>query len=191
MTGRRTLTLSHHHATARVPVRSRLADWFRGHGDLPGPDFQDDGDDLTVIMDQLGSDEEKPRQPAPEPWWGMTEMDIPPVHDRPYVPSLPPVIADLGALPLFKAAVHATFVRQEEARGFRAPHVPWYVRYAGLYRARTALPLVEFGIADALQQAHEETKEALAADISSRIDRITAPVSYGHPGSDEDGEEAA
>lgn len=133
---------------------------------------------------------DRPREQAhePEPWWGLTEMDIPPAHDRRYVASPSPFAyrdlfsaqEDLGDLVIFRDTVRTVFVRQEEARGFRAPAVPWFERYAGLYRARTALPVVgEFGIADAARQAHEEAREVLAADVRERIDRITAPVEYG------------
>jgi hypothetical protein len=165
-----TLTPSRSHA--RPSALSRLADRFRGHGDLP------------EALEPLPA-----LPPEPEPWWGLTELDNPPVHHRPYVPGTlgqyPPAVtapdpgpqADLGTCLIFRATVHAVFVRQEEARGFRAPDVPWHERYAGLYRARTAEPVIGcFGIADAARQAHEEAKAALAADVRDRIDRITAPA---------------
>jgi hypothetical protein len=171
------------HSHARPSLASRLRNRFRGCGDLPAPDGRDPFPeyDRTVVLARLNTmaAENAAEAHDGEPWYGLTEMDIPPAHDRPYVPALapalPPVVTDLGALPLFRAAVHAMFVRQEQACGFRAPHVTWHERYALLYRARTALPVISFGIADAARQAHEEAKAALAADVQDRIGRITAP----------------
>ena len=189
-----TLTPSRSHA--RPSAFSRLADRFRGHGPVPVADTQEraDGTDgASTVWHQAVQDaprREGPRREArlPEPWWGLTEMDMPPAHDRPYVPDAltakrlqrpdPGPLADLGACPIFRDTVHAVFARQESARGFRAPAVPWYGRYAGLYRARTGMPVITFGIADALREAHEEAKAAVAADIRARVGRIAADMGY-------------
>ena len=77
---RHTLTPSRSHAKPRT-LRSRFVSVFRGHRDLPdGPvlDLQDDGDDLTAILDQIRSDEGDER-PAP---WGETLVDVHPHQPR-------------------------------------------------------------------------------------------------------------
>jgi hypothetical protein len=207
---------THAHAQPRPTLVSRLVSLFQRHDDLPGdaapeytradvlsaragqvaaqaPEFLPAPEDLTAFEQAAGELRRSGsgHAPADEPWWGATDMDIPPQHHRPYVPDaldlFPPAVtipdpgplADLGTCLIFRDTVRAVFVRQEQARGFRAPRVPWHERYAGLYRARTSLPVIGcFGIADALVQAHEEAKAALTADVRDRIDRITAPAGY-------------
>jgi hypothetical protein len=149
---------------------------------------------------------QQPRQPErleplpPAPWsWHETMPDQRASGSRPYDPGPlagflylqpdPGPLADLGTCLIFRDTVRSVFVRQEEANGFRAPEIPWHERYAGLYRARTGLPFIAFGIADALAEAHEEAKAALEANILGRIDRIMAPVDPDvTEGSDEDAE---
>jgi hypothetical protein len=214
-----TLTPSHSHARPSRRRFGRLLSLVKGHGDLPETpalDLQDHGDgmDVTEAMRALEPQPAPPWTVASQPsqpdalddgaWWGDTRMDNPPVHHRRYVPDPlgqfprytaapdPGPLADLGTCIIFRDTVRAVFVRQEEARGFNAPDFPWCERYAGLYRARTALPVIgSFGIADAAAEAHEEAKAALEANILGRIDRITAPVGPDiAEGSDEDGTEA-
>jgi hypothetical protein len=196
MSNSHTLTPSRSHA--RPSRAARLVSLFRGHDDMPeapDADLQDHGDGMD-IAEAIGA------LPESEPWWGLTEIDFPPAHDRPYVPDPlgqfprytaaldPGPQADLGGCLIFRDTVRAVFVRQEEARGFHAPDVPWHERYAGLYRARTAEPVIgTFGIADAAREAHEEAKAAFEANIQGRIDRITAPVDPDvTEGTDEDEE---
>ena len=44
-----------------------------------------------------------------EDWWGLTELDNPPAHDRPYVPGVhvPDLDADIRGLPVFRDALRA------------------------------------------------------------------------------------
>lgn len=157
-----TLRPSHHHG--RASRLSRLADLFRGHGNLPDAlDLQGDGDDWTEVLPKLSGDEDDLFQgyaAAPvlaaigvrrtgmvtaqeAAWWGITMPDM--LAPPRYVPDMPVIVpdpgpqADLGACPFFRDAVHANLVRQEEARGVRRPDLPWYVRYARVYRQRTGL----------------------------------------------------
>jgi hypothetical protein len=206
-------TLNPSRSHARPSRAARLVSLFRGHDDTPeapDADFRDHGDGMTVT-EALRALPAAPWAVASQPaqpealddgaWWGITELDNPPVHHRSYVPDalglfLPAVtapdpgpLADLGTCVIFRDTVRSVFVRQEEARGFSAPDVPWYERYAGLYRARTAEPVLGFGIADAAAEAHEEAKAALEANIRGRIDRITAPVEP--PAADEPAAEVA
>jgi hypothetical protein len=197
---------------ARPGLRARLLSLVKGHGDLPEApalDLQDHGDGMDVA-DALRAQPAPPWTVASQPpqpdalddgaWWGDTRMDNPPVHHRPYVPDPlgqfpravplpdPGPLADLRTSVIFRDTVRSVFVRQEEARGFHAPQVPWDARYAGLYRARTGLPVapglvagVEFGIAGPLREAHEETKaECLAGMLGPhwRTDRIAADADH-------------
>ena len=72
--GAHTLTPARHHARPpRFGFRARmadLADRIRVRGDRPGRDLQDDGDDLTEVLDRLRGDEGDPfpgYAPAPVP----------------------------------------------------------------------------------------------------------------------------
>ena len=51
-----------------------------------------------------------------EAWWGLTELDNPPAHDRPYVPGpteiTPDLDADIRGLPVFRDALRAAARRQ-------------------------------------------------------------------------------
>lgn len=134
-----------HHAKERL---GRLADRLRRHDDDPGGpdmDLQDPGDSATI------TEAIQALPPEPEPWWGMTEMDIPPAHDRRYVPDPlglypravpqpdPGPQADLGRSLIWRAAVRDHFVRQERAHGRITAGPPWFVEYARIYRKRTGL----------------------------------------------------
>ena len=199
-TGGHTLTPSRSHARRLPRFPRRLLSVFRDREDLPAQDFSD-GQSITEAMAALpapaflsaftvhaaappwagASEPGQPAGPDDRPWNGQTLTDPVTPSPRPFVPELPDpdVESDLGGLVIFRDAVRSAFVRQEEARGFRAPGVPWEKRYAGLYRARTALPAPQFGIADAAIEAHEAAKDAVAADVLARIRRVSADADRG------------
>ena len=107
MTHQRILTPSRSHALARAPgLRTRLADWFRGHGDIPGPDtdLQDDGDGMTEVLEPI---------PAP-PWYGasVTAGNPLPALARAYVPAPPAEV--LPPVPLTQPAVIFEAIGGEE-----------------------------------------------------------------------------
>lgn len=102
--------------------------------------------------------------------WDITALDVPPRHDRPYIPGvlgaegrLTPLHAgvsdDLGSLPLFRDAVRR--ISRPACEQCRQATGTWQERLYGTYKHHTwAVPDAaprEFGIATELRQAHGET----------------------------------
>lgn len=154
MSASHTLTPSRSHA--RPTLAARLVSRFRGHDDLPeapAADLQDHGDGMTEVGNPPGSGYfsgigdattwhpgQYPPAPADEPWWGLTELDNPPVHHRPYVQEPPPagsrvldIYDDLRDLPALRDAIRATTQRagtQCGTCGRLLPGGTWGERFA-------------------------------------------------------------
>lgn len=96
------------------------------------------------------------------PWLGAAAITMPDnraAHGRPFIPGVlgvpdrlsprtAPVLADLGALALFREAVRAEIVRTDTARGVRHDGEPWDARYAAALERRTGPVVVpDFALA--------------------------------------------
>lgn len=106
----------------------------------------------------------------------LAAMLTAPARQRPFLD----VRGDLDALPLFRDTVRVHMVRQEAARGHRAPDGTWQGQYARIWHERTRFPvppLPDYGLHRYDGIAGEIVAHAMAA---VEVERAAArPVAMG------------